>query len=79
MLYHVSFRYDEIGPDLLALVAGVSEMIYQTLEVWLYTVKSRIYFPPEPLAEDVKKYDPRGGRPEVGRATAVSSVQSSSD
>ena len=47
MLYHVSFRYDEIGPDLLALVAGVSEMIYQTLEVRLYTVKRCNFFPPE--------------------------------
>ena len=47
MLYHVSFRYDEIGPDLLALVAGVSEMIYQILEVRLFTVKRCNFFPPE--------------------------------
>ena len=50
VLYHVSYRYDEIGPDLLALEAGVSEMIYQTLEVILYTVKRCVYLP----AEDVK-------------------------
>ena len=51
MLYHVSFRYDEIGPDLLALVAGVSEMVYikyyQILKVRLYTVKRCNFFPPE--------------------------------